>query len=71
MGGVPIEARGNGAAQATLEDVNGDGRLELVREFRGAALRDGGSSGSVSVLHADRADGREVADVIAGNDGGS
>jgi PKD repeat protein len=60
LAGVPVEARGNGAAHATLEDVNGDGVPELVLKFRRAALRDGGSSGSVLVLHADLVDRRQI-----------
>lgn len=60
LGGVPLEARGNGASHATLEDVNGDGVPELVLRFRRAALRDAGASGPMLVLHADLLDGRQI-----------
>jgi hypothetical protein len=38
LAGVPVSLRGNGKPMASLEDVNGDGLLDLVLHFSTQAL---------------------------------
>lgn len=65
VAGIPIAVGEDGAPLTSVQDVNGDGVPELVLKFRRAALRDGGSSSSVLVLHADLVDGRQVEGVTS------
>ena len=57
---VPAARRNNGSVQAALEDVNGDGRPDLVLHFERAALAAAGAlpaDAAQLVLHATMADG--------------
>jgi hypothetical protein len=66
---IPVAQRGNGTAFASLEDVNGDGRLDLLAHFDRESLALTGALASPStrlVALAQLSDGcREVAGNVA------
>jgi hypothetical protein len=63
LGHTPVARRNNGTLMAASEDVNGDGRPDLVLHFERAALLSNGDltrATTALALTADLADGRQV-----------